>query len=298
MTARILSGSSAVTAPRRERPHLGASQGRGWGTGLTVCSSRQSMALAAPRDATQPVGRVYRLVSACGLQGADTRPDALTPWFTGTRPHTDMGLPAHTVSITSAPRLTASRLPVPLRVHPVMGLRAPFRVSADARSDDRARQLANTRPSLSMCLPACALQGAPFRVSASTRTLRVRVRPLNALAPTPASGPPFARNACIEDGLSAPKGCMQETLSAPAGCLSFPLIPVRACLQGPPAGVRSAPEGLLSSPERGMPYVPQRGIRVQATRASDPASPTREACIPSFSQHAQRACPKPTKETR
>jgi hypothetical protein len=46
MTARIVSGSSAVTAPRRERPHLGASQGRGWGTG-GHCSQRAAVSPAS-----------------------------------------------------------------------------------------------------------------------------------------------------------------------------------------------------------------------------------------------------------
>jgi hypothetical protein len=263
MTARILSGSSAVTAPRRERPRLGASHR--WWVGMAghVRCSRQPVALAAPTGATRPLGRGYPLVFADSRSDApgltDTRlpvpvrvfldmglsadgPDIGAPRLPDTRPLSDMGLPADPRSDMSTPRFTDMR-----RV-------SDMALSADASSWDRARHLADTGPLTPMCL------------SASTRTQRGRVHPLNALAPTPASGPRFARKACIEDGLSAPKGCMQETSSAPAsapseravprraaaqpgggaGCLSFPFIPVSACPQGP-ARVRSAPEGLQAT---------------------------------------------------
>ena len=52
---------------------------------------------------------------------------------------------------------------------------------------------------------------------------------------------------------------------------------------------------VTSAPPRAVPRPhPCMGWRA----ALQPGRGTREACIPSFSQHAQRACPKPTKETR
>jgi hypothetical protein len=264
MTARILSGSSAVTAPRRERPHLGASHW--WWVGMAghVRSSRQPVTLAAPQSATRPIGCVYRLVFA------GSRWDIRAPRLPDTRPPSGMALFADGRSDTSAQRPGDSRLfsdvclsadPRPdvctLRLNDIRAVpnrplpacagaaSAPYvprevpgggrgiRVAADARSEHRVRHLADTRPSKPVCM------------SASTRTLRVRVHPLNALATTPASGPPFARNACIEDGLSAPNRCIQDGFFAHEVCLSTTHDPVRACKRS--AGPRSAPKSCAAA---------------------------------------------------
>ncbi len=152
-----------------------------------VCSSGQSVVLAAPHSATRLIRRVYPLVFACALQGADSRSDA--PGLTDTRLFLDMGLSADGSDI-GAPRLPDTRrlADMGLSADPRSDMSTPrftdmrrvanMGLSADASSWDRARQLVDTGPSAPVCL------------SASIGPPRGRVHPLHVLRPTRASQPP------------------------------------------------------------------------------------------------------------
>jgi hypothetical protein len=207
----------------------------GWWSGMvgTVRSSRQPVPLAAPQGATRPLGRVYLLVFA------DRRSDIGASCLNDTRTLANMGLrapfrvSADPRSDAGTARLTDTLLP------PDMGL------SARPGLDAAMRDLAGDRQSSThMCLPAVCPLGAPFRMSASTRTLSVRVHPRHAFSSTSASGSPLARNACIEDGLSARKACIRDSLSAPNGCIQDSSPAREACIQD---GLFSAPAGCLPS---------------------------------------------------
>jgi hypothetical protein len=151
--ARRLSGSLFATPGSTVRRTAGASQGRGWGTGLTVRSSGQPATLAAPQGATGPRLSVCLLaplrLSARRGSHAPSPQLANMPRFPGVymsaNPTADTGPPGLTDSVQLAPMyLSAGTCARSGHVHPRHGL-PPTRAYRTA-SPPHAQRASNTRP--------------------------------------------------------------------------------------------------------------------------------------------------------
>ena len=167
-------------------------------------------------------------------------------------------------------------------------LPAPFRVFAHIRSDARTRLLADTPLFPDMYLLANDRSHARSGQLADTRLF-----------------PPTCLSARTGSGARlCPSGCTRDL----ADTLAF--TPVYLTAYTRPFGRVHPSPRVHPRPAMRTRHVTQRS-RSSARAACIPSGlsapepcilgglfSAREACIPSFSQHAQRACPKPTKETR
>jgi hypothetical protein len=260
---RELNGCSHAEIVAPARVHLSSA---GWGMGshdfrlvLSAVGHLDSAAPGRPRRLEDDVALTISATSnhelakrasrgrRSGMRGhvrASRQPDALAASESTVRPRTSVCLIAD-ASLTVSSRSQLAQF----RVHPAVCLIADANLTISSRSqlaqlrvhpvmrlieDARLTSSARSRPAQQRAHPILYL-------SASTRALRARVHPhatcrATTLPPTPASRPPVARAACIEESPSARNACPQPCRSAPKACIANSLPRTRqmgACIPPP-----------------------------------------------------------------